>query len=140
VQGGEVGCHGGRGNKNRRSGYLEQPPTPSRSVRGRRNPPLPRTPVVCHALVAGSTAYAPPTPGRIGVELFLERGEPGQATAYAGVEFRSPLGPLGWLVDYLFLTGYLRRLLEGRCQAIKREAVAIAQRYTEPAAAPDGGA
>ena len=43
------------------------------------------------------------------------------------VEFRSPLGPLGWLVDYLFLTGYLRRLLEGRCQAIKREAEGIHQ-------------
>lgn len=38
------------------------------------------------------------------------------------VEFRSPLGPLGWLVDQLFLTGYLRRLLTERCQAIKREA------------------
>ena len=36
------------------------------------------------------------------------------------VAFRSPLGPLGWLVDHLFMTGYLRRLLEGRCQAIKR--------------------
>ena len=38
------------------------------------------------------------------------------------VAFRSPLGPLGWLVDAMFLTGYLRRLLGGRCQAIKREA------------------
>jgi ligand-binding SRPBCC domain-containing protein len=38
------------------------------------------------------------------------------------VTFRSPFGPLGKLVDYLFMTGYLRRLLEGRCQAIKREA------------------
>jgi ligand-binding SRPBCC domain-containing protein len=44
------------------------------------------------------------------------------------VEFRSPLGPLGWLVDRFFLTGYLRRLLEGRCQAIKREAESVAQR------------
>lgn len=44
------------------------------------------------------------------------------------VEFRSPLGPLGWLVDTLFVAGYLRRLLEGRCQAIKREAEAVAQR------------
>ena len=40
------------------------------------------------------------------------------------IAFRSPLGPLGWLVDTLFLTGYLRRLLEGRCQAIRREAEA----------------
>ncbi len=38
------------------------------------------------------------------------------------VVFRSPLGPLGWLVDCLFMTGYLRRLLEGRCQAIKHAA------------------
>ena len=38
------------------------------------------------------------------------------------IAFRSPLGPLGWLVDTLFLTGYLRRLLEGRCRAIKAEA------------------
>ena len=38
------------------------------------------------------------------------------------IAFRSPLGPLGWLVDTLFLTGYLRRLLEGRCRAIKQEA------------------
>jgi ligand-binding SRPBCC domain-containing protein len=40
------------------------------------------------------------------------------------VVFRSPLGPLGWAVDYLFMTGYLRRLLEGRALAIKREAEA----------------
>jgi len=43
------------------------------------------------------------------------------------VEFQSPLGPLGWLVDRLFMTGYLRGLLEGRCQVIKREAEIIAQ-------------
>ena len=35
--------------------------------------------------------------------------------------FRSPLGPL---VDRLFMTGYLRRLLEKRCEEIKREAEA----------------
>jgi len=44
------------------------------------------------------------------------------------VVFRSPFGPLGWLVDRLFMAGYLRRLLDGRCQAIKREAEAVAQR------------
>lgn len=38
------------------------------------------------------------------------------------VVFRSPFGPVGWLVDYAFLTGYLRRLLERRCRAIKHEA------------------
>ena len=40
------------------------------------------------------------------------------------ITFRSPFGPLGWLVDRLFMGGYLRRLLDGRCQAIKREAEA----------------
>jgi len=38
------------------------------------------------------------------------------------VAFRSPFGPLGWIVDRMFLAGYLRRLLEGRCRAIKRAA------------------
>lgn len=38
------------------------------------------------------------------------------------VTFRSPLGPLGWLVDRLYLAGYLRRLLEGRGEAIKQQA------------------
>lgn len=42
------------------------------------------------------------------------------------VEFRSPGGPLGRAVDHLFLAGYLRRLLVGRCQAIRREAEARA--------------
>lgn len=41
------------------------------------------------------------------------------------IVFRSPFGPLGWLVDRLFLTGYLRRLLEGRCRAIQRHAESI---------------
>jgi hypothetical protein len=56
------------------------------------------------------------------------------------VEFRSPLGPIGWVVDYLFMTGYLRRLLEGRCQAIKREAEAMARRQAEPVVTPDPAA
>ena len=43
------------------------------------------------------------------------------------VVFQSPFGPLGWLVDRLFMAGYLRRLLNGRCQAIKREAEAVAR-------------
>jgi ligand-binding SRPBCC domain-containing protein len=44
------------------------------------------------------------------------------------VVFRSPLGPLGWLVDHLFMAGYLRRLLKGRSQAIKREAELVVQK------------
>jgi ligand-binding SRPBCC domain-containing protein len=43
------------------------------------------------------------------------------------VVFRSPFGPLGWLVDRLFMAGYLRRLLIGRCQTIKFEAEAVAR-------------
>jgi ligand-binding SRPBCC domain-containing protein len=46
------------------------------------------------------------------------------------VVFRSPFGPFGWLVDYLFMTGYLRRLLKVRCQAIKREAETIVLQNT----------
>ena len=38
--------------------------------------------------------------------------------------FQSPLGPLGWLVDRLFLTRYLRRLLESRNAAIRAAAEA----------------
>lgn len=37
-------------------------------------------------------------------------------------EHRSPLGPLGWLVDRLALGWYMRRLLETRNAALKREA------------------
>jgi ligand-binding SRPBCC domain-containing protein len=68
---------------------------------------------------------------------FVARG--GVTVMTDEVEFRSPLGPLGWLVDTLFMTGYLRRLLEGRCQAIKRESEAVVQRHAKPSAAADGG-
>ncbi len=37
------------------------------------------------------------------------------------VEFRSPLGPLGRLVDRTFLTGYMKRLLRQRNQWIVEE-------------------
>jgi ligand-binding SRPBCC domain-containing protein len=42
------------------------------------------------------------------------------------VEMRSPFGLVGLLVDRVFLAGYMRRLIEQRCQAIKREAEAVA--------------
>jgi ligand-binding SRPBCC domain-containing protein len=42
------------------------------------------------------------------------------------VEFRSPVGPAGWVYDRLFMAGYLRRLLGSRCEAIKRRAETIA--------------
>lgn len=37
-------------------------------------------------------------------------------------EFRSPGGPLGWLFDRIFLTGYMRRFLERRNAALKQAA------------------
>jgi ligand-binding SRPBCC domain-containing protein len=44
------------------------------------------------------------------------------------VEFKSPFGPLGRLVDAVFMKGYLRRLLGRRCQAILREAESASKR------------
>jgi ligand-binding SRPBCC domain-containing protein len=44
------------------------------------------------------------------------------------VAFRSPGGPVGWLVDRIFMTGYLRRLLSGRSQTIRRQAESIAHK------------
>jgi ligand-binding SRPBCC domain-containing protein len=44
------------------------------------------------------------------------------------VAFRSPLGPLGWVVDRLFMKKYLTRLLAGRCLAIKARAESQASR------------
>jgi ligand-binding SRPBCC domain-containing protein len=38
------------------------------------------------------------------------------------LRFRSPLGPLGWLVDRAFMSRYLRRLLAERGEVIKRAA------------------
>ena len=42
--------------------------------------------------------------------------------------FRSPFGPIGWLVDRLFMAGYLRRLLTQRCEMIRCEAEKNASR------------
>jgi ligand-binding SRPBCC domain-containing protein len=38
------------------------------------------------------------------------------------LEFRSPLGPIGAVVDALVLKGYLRRLLETRNEVVRSEA------------------
>lgn len=46
------------------------------------------------------------------------------------VAFRSPFGPVGAAVDYLFMAHYLRRLLEGRARAIKAEAESAAREAT----------
>ena len=34
-------------------------------------------------------------------------------------DYRAPLGPLGWIVEHLFLTGYMRRFLTTRLFALK---------------------
>ncbi len=51
---------------------------------------------------------------------FAERN--GQTVMTDRFEFRSPLGALGWLVDRVFLTGYMRRFLEQRNAILKRMA------------------
>ncbi|MBB6430090.1 SRPBCC family protein [Algisphaera agarilytica] len=38
------------------------------------------------------------------------------------IHFASPLGPIGWLVDRLFMAKYLRNLIATRNQALKAEA------------------
>jgi ligand-binding SRPBCC domain-containing protein len=38
------------------------------------------------------------------------------------IAFRSPLGPLGWLVDGVVLSGYLRRVLARRFRMLREEA------------------
>lgn len=43
------------------------------------------------------------------------------------IAFASPLGPLGWLVDRLFMARYLRRLITARGQAIRCEAERLQQ-------------
>ncbi len=57
-------------------------------------------------------------------------GRDGRTVMTDVVEFRSPLGPAGWLADRLCLAGYLRRLLGGRCTAIKQRAEMIAREQT----------
>jgi hypothetical protein len=37
-------------------------------------------------------------------------------------EFRAPLGPLGHLAEWLFLTRHMRRFLEERARILKRAA------------------
>jgi ligand-binding SRPBCC domain-containing protein len=44
----------------------------------------------------------------------------GRTTMTEVIEFRSPLGPLGWLVDTLFLRGYLERLISRRAEELRR--------------------
>jgi ligand-binding SRPBCC domain-containing protein len=59
----------------------------------------------------------------------------GQTVMTDEIVFRSPLGPLGALVDYLFMTGYMRRLMVVRCAALKSEAE-VANNRPPPADRP----
>ena len=54
--------------------------------------------------------------------------QPGGTVMIDEVVFQSLPSLPGRLVDALFMTRYLRRLLEGRCEAIKHEAEASARR------------
>jgi ligand-binding SRPBCC domain-containing protein len=49
----------------------------------------------------------------------------GQTIMTDEVFFLSPLGPIGWFVDWLFLKRYMQRLLEGRAMAIKTVAESL---------------
>jgi len=53
------------------------------------------------------------------------------------LEFRSPLGPLGVLVDVLVLKAHLRRLLEKRNEQIRSEAEALGSTHATEARAPE---
>ena len=53
------------------------------------------------------------------------------------LEFRSPLGPLGVLVDVLVLKAHLRRLLEKRNEQIRSEAEALGSTHAPEARAPE---
>jgi ligand-binding SRPBCC domain-containing protein len=47
----------------------------------------------------------------------------GSATAMSDVfDFEAPFGPLGRLAEWMFLTGYMKRLIEGRNLVIKQTA------------------
>jgi ligand-binding SRPBCC domain-containing protein len=49
-------------------------------------------------------------------------GAPGGTLMRDRIQFESPLGVLGWLVDRFVMTAYLARLIVERNRAIKREA------------------
>jgi ligand-binding SRPBCC domain-containing protein len=59
-------------------------------------------------------------------------GRGGETLMIDTVEFQSPLGWIGSLVDRAFLAGYLRRLLAARGRAIKAEAESSAARPESP--------
>lgn len=54
------------------------------------------------------------------------------------VTFRSPFGPLGALVDWWFMTGYLRRSSTGRAQALQHEAESGSSSGFNPRSASPG--
>ncbi len=54
------------------------------------------------------------------VHRFTE--EAGVTTMTDEFDFRSPLGPLGWLADTLFLRQYMTRFLRARAEELRRMA------------------
>lgn len=63
--------------------------------------------------------------------LFADDGRGG--TVMTDVfDFDAPLGPLGWVAERLFLTGYMRRFLEARNREIKAVAESDAWRQFLP--------
>lgn len=53
--------------------------------------------------------------------LHLFEPEDGGTRMVDVLDFQSPLGPIGWLVDTLFLAGYMRRFVKRRNAELKRE-------------------
>lgn len=53
---------------------------------------------------------------------YFEEVEPGLTMMRDVLHFRSPLGPLGRLVDWAVMVSYLRRLLEARNEVIRKAA------------------
>ena len=50
---------------------------------------------------------------------FFSPGEPGTTVMRDVFDFDSPLGPLGWLANFLFLTRYMRKFLVLRNEMLK---------------------
>lgn len=57
---------------------------------------------------------------RLDHDHFFEEGPGGRTLMTDVLDYASPLGPLGRLVDALFLERYMRRLLEDRNKVIRR--------------------
>lgn len=87
-----------------------------------------------HKLTSEITQFSPPAHFRDSMvkgsfrrldhdHSFEQAGADGAGTIMRDVfDFTSPLGPVGWIVNRVFLTNYMRSLLEGRNRTIKEAA------------------